>query len=91
MWENLRAIGTLTETVKHLAEATIELVEVSKAVHRERVIQLRQEYEEAKGDDNPKRINFTMFWLHERLQALEMKTGGVLPTFQDELHARNGA
>lgn len=79
LFQTIDAVGRLAVKVNELTTATAELVEVTKAVHRERVVRLRQELEEAKGDDNRTRNNFSMFWIQERLAALETMTGGQIP------------
>lgn len=83
MQKQLEAIGQLTAGVGQLAGAVEQLVDLTKALHRERAVQLRQEYEEAKGDDDPKRVNFSMWFLHERLRALEISTGGEVATLDE--------
>jgi len=78
LFQTIEAVGKLAVKIGELTQATNELVEVTKACHRERVIQLRQEMEQAKGNDDPKLSNFGMYWVGERLAALEIATGGRL-------------
>lgn len=80
LFQTIEAVGKLAVKVTELTEATLDLIEVTKSVHRERVVQLRQEFEEAKMLDDPN--NFRLFYLQERLKALEIGTGGEVPAFE---------
>ena len=77
LWQTIEAVGKLAVKVNELAEATLDLVEVTKAVHRERAAQIRQEIEELDPDNHPKVNNFKMWHLQERLRALEMPVRSV--------------
>jgi len=72
LFQTIQAVGKLAVKVTELTEANLELVEVTKAVHRERAAQIRQEIEELDPDNHPKVNNFKMWHLMERLKALEM-------------------
>jgi hypothetical protein len=80
----LKSIGVLADNIDRLTAATTDLVNLTRALHRERAVQLRQEYEEAKGLDNVRLVNFRMFFMHERLKALEINTGGEVPQFSED-------
>ena len=72
LFKTIECVGKLAVQVGELTEATTELVEVTKALHRERAAQIRQEVEELDPDNHPKLNNFKMFHLMARLEALEM-------------------
>jgi hypothetical protein len=70
--QNMLSIDRLTTGVVVLREAVVDLVEVTKALHRERAAQIRQEVEELDPDGHPKLNNFKIHHLMARLEALEM-------------------
>lgn len=70
----IESVKTLSIKVGELTQATIELCEVTKALHRERAAQIRQEVDEL--DPDPKVSNVKTWHLHERLRALEMPPRG---------------
>jgi hypothetical protein len=72
LFHTINAVRQLSEDVGALTEATGQLVEVTKALHRERAAQIKQEVEELDPDNHPKLNNFKLFHLHARLAALEM-------------------
>ena len=72
LFQTLQAMEAATRAINRNAEATMELVEVTKALHRERAAAVRQEADELEPDDTSKRSNVKMYHLHERLKALDM-------------------
>ena len=79
LFHTLQALEAATKAIERNAEATQELVEVTKALHRERAAAVRQEADELEPDDTSRRSNVKMFHLHERLKALDMppRTNGI--------------
>jgi len=78
MFKNLEAIGRLTEGIGQLTKVTTDLVDLTRAMHREHSIALMQAFEEAKGEDNILRKNFDMAFIQMRLEALLEATGGAI-------------
>jgi hypothetical protein len=86
MHQQLLAIGKLTHGVERLADATTQLVDLTRALHRERSVQLMQEFEKAKGEDEVRYRNFDMFFIQKRLEMLQLDIGVEIPKLdQDDM------
>lgn len=75
----IKSIGQLAKITSELASATTEMVVLTKALHRAHAIKLQQEFEEAKGEENVRLKNMSMFFLSKQIEALMEATGGSIP------------